>query len=327
MTEQTFTAVMHLLDVLYKLWPIACGVLVVGAVWWRTRSFFFMVHQLLKWLGLEGKYTNGDDQKVADDYLDLNKFNLKTGFHLRSVKAKVKLHGWMREHNLEFAELRRAGWYFKANQLSFDIPGLWRICLVRGTYVAMGILLLAVGQFVDKTDFALLRINATGTWFWVGNNEAHNPSFDLPHILRGNTWRLQQADCRYPDDPKVSLDIWDKDAICNLVLGFNDEFIAKSIESQINTALILKISSSACFVLLGIFAFWLQRAKELHALLRADLSSTDAQPTGEPQPAQPPPFTTDPMAGAERHNDSEFSKTLRPSDTANAPPPLTPERS
>ncbi|XVN20035.1 DUF6216 family protein [Pseudomonas corrugata] len=247
MTEQTFTAVMHVLDVLYKLWPIACGIFVVGAVWWRTRSLFFIVHQLLKWLGLEGKYTNVDDQKVADDYLDLNKFNLKTGFHLRSVKAKVKLHGWMREHNLEFAELRRAGWYFKANQLSFDIPGLWRICLVRGAYISMGVLLLTVGQFVDKTDFALLRINATGTWFWAGNNQAYSPTFDLPHILRGDTWRLQQADCRYADDPDVSLDTWDKDAICNLVLGLNDEFVAESIDSQIKTARILKIGSCALF--------------------------------------------------------------------------------
>jgi len=318
---------MHVLDVLYKLWPIACGVLVVGAVWWRTRSLFFMVHQLLKWLGLEGKYTNADDQKVADDYLDLNKFNLKTGFHLRSVKAKVKLHGWMREHNLEFAELRRAGWYFKANQLSFDIPGLWRICLVRGAYISMGILLLTVGQFVDKTDFALLRINATGTWFWAGNNQAYSPTFDLPHILRGDTWRLQQADCRYADDPSVSLDIWDKDAICNLVLGLNDEFIAESIDSQIKTARILKIGSCACFVLLGIFAFWLERAKELHAQLGAELSRKEALAPDEPQPEPPLSSKAEPIDGVEVRNNDGLSDALRSSDTAIDPPSLMPARS
>lgn len=314
---------MHVLDVLYKLWPIACGVLVVGAVWWRTRSFFFMVHQLLKWLGLEGKYTNADDQKVADDYLDLNKFNLKTGFRLRSVKAKVKLHGWMREHNLEFAELRRAGWYFKANQLSFDIPGLWRVCLVRGAYMAMGIVLLAVSQFVDKTDFALLRINATGTWFWAGNNEAHSATFELPHILRGNTWRLQQAECRYIDNPKIALGIWDKDAICNLVLGLNDEFIAESIDTQLKTALVLKIGSAACFVILGIFAFWLQRAKELRDQLAVESSNRDAErPQTEPRMSE-----TEPTSGAEGRGDNEFSKAIRPSDITIAPPSLTPERS
>ncbi|ROM34338.1 hypothetical protein BK648_26835 [Pseudomonas poae] len=290
LTEQTFTAVMHVLDVLYKLWPIACGIFVVGAVWWRTRSLFFIVHQLLKWLGLEGKYTNADDQKVADDYLDLNKFNLKTGFHLRSVKAKVKLHDWMREHNLEFAELRRAGGYFNANQLSFDIPGLWRLCLVRGAYVVMGILLLAIGQFVDKDDFALLRINFTGTWFWAGNNEAHSPTFDLPHMLRGKTWHLQQAECRYTDDPKIAIDMWDKDAICNLVLGLNDEFIAESINSQIKTAQILKIGSCVCFFLLGFFAFRLERARELHARLEAALPRREALATGELHPASSFPY-------------------------------------
>lgn len=315
---------MHVLDVLYRLWPIVCGAFVIGVVWWRTRSFFFMVHQLLKWLGLEGKYTNADDQKVADDYLDLNKFNLKTGFHLRSVKAKAQLHGWMRKHNVEFAELRRAGWYFKANQLSFDIPSLWRVCLVRGAWFAMGVLLLAVGQFVDRSDFALLRINATGTWFWVGNNEAYSSTVGLHPVLQGNTWRLQQADCIQIHAPEISLDIGEKDAICKFVLGLNDEFIAESIDSQIKDALILKIGSGASFVILGILLFWLQEATKLQIQLSTEPLRKDVPATDESQLGRPP---TEPMAGAEGRNKDGHTNALRPSDTAIAPPPFIPERS
>jgi len=105
LTDEKYTSLMHLLDILSKAWPIACGFFVVVAVYSRTRSFFFIFHQILKWLGLEGKYTNAQDQTFADDYLDLNKFNLKTGFRLDTVGAKSRLHIWMLEHQLEFTEL------------------------------------------------------------------------------------------------------------------------------------------------------------------------------------------------------------------------------
>ncbi|MNY15329.1 hypothetical protein D3C86_1485370 [compost metagenome] len=107
-------------------------------------------------------------------------------------------------------------------------------------------------------------------------------------MLRGKTWHLQQAECRYTDDPKIAIDIWDKDAICNLVLGLNDEFIAESIDSQIKTAQILKIGSCACFFLLGIFAFRLERAKELRARLGVEISR-EALAAGEPHSELAPP--------------------------------------
>jgi hypothetical protein len=267
---------MHVLDVLYKIWPIACGALIIGAVWWRTRSFFFIVHQILKWLGLEGKYTNAEDQKVADDYLDLNKFNLKTGFRLRSVKAKSKLHGWMRANDFEFAELRLAGWYFKANELRFDIPSAWRTWFVRVSFVALGTFCIGAGQFVKMTDYALLKINATDTWFWVGNNEAYSLRFNLVEILRGDAWRLQQGDCRYTADPIPPLDVWDRDVICHLVLGFNDGYIAEAIDSQVKTAFGLTLFGGGCFGLFLLFALWLQRAKGLHAKVGIDASVSDS---------------------------------------------------
>lgn len=278
LTEQTFTSVMHFLDVLYKLWPIVAGAAVVGIVWYRTRSLFFLFHQILKWLGLEGKYTNADDQKVADEYLDLNKFNLKTGFHLKSAKAKTALHGWMREHDLEFADLRRAGWFFKANQLKFDTPNIWQASIGFVLIAVLGLAFLTGAQFVDGGDYALLRVKATDTWFWVGNNEAYSPRFDFPDWIRGEPWRLQQGDCRYVEDSIPVHNIWDKDVICRLVLGLNDGFISEAMASQAKAAWVLRVSGVGCLVLMIFVGFWLAGAKGLQAALAAKSSSTDSIP-------------------------------------------------
>lgn len=278
LTEQTFTSVMHYLDVLYKLWPIVVGLVVVGVVWYRTRSLFFLFHQILKWLGLEGKYSNADDQKVADEYLDLNKFNLKTGFHLKSAKAKAALHGWMREHDLEFADLKRAGWFFKANKLKFDIPTTWQTRMSLLLIMALGLGFLAGGQFVDGGDYALLRVKATETWFWAGNNEAYSVRFDFPEWLRGDAWRLQQGDCRYVEDSIPVQNIWDKDVICRLVLGINDGFIAEAIASQTKAAWVLRGFGAGCFVIMIFFGFWLAGAKELQAALEAKAPTTNFPP-------------------------------------------------
>lgn len=279
LTEQTFASVMQYLDMLYKLWPLVVGASVVGIVWWRTRSLFFIFHQILKWLGLEGKYTNADDQKLADDYLDLNKFNLKTGFHLRSVKAKTALHGWMREHDLEFAVLRRAGWFFKANELKIDTPKKWQTILSFVLIILLGLAFFAGGQFVQGDGYALLKVNATGTWFWVGDNEAYSVRFDFPEWLRGDHWRLQQGDCRYVDDPAPVLKIWDKDVICRLVLGMNDGFISDAIASQTRAGWILKFFGAVSFLIMGFLALWLGRARQLQAMLEAKPAGTSSTST------------------------------------------------
>lgn len=258
---------MHLLDVLYKLWPIACGLLVILVVYWRTRSLFFVFHQILKWLGLEGKYTNSDDQKFADEYLDLNKFNLKTGFRLDSAKAKVLLHSWMHVHNLEFAELRRAGWYFKANKLSFYLPGRAWIWWTRGGFFALGVFFVATANLINNPNYALLSVTATGTWFWVGNNEAFSVRFDYPKLLRSDAWKIQQGDCRYTDTADPVESAWDKNVICRLVLGFNDESIVQAIDSQRQSAIVLFLTGMMNFGWFVLFTCWQRRAAQLHERL------------------------------------------------------------
>lgn len=299
---------MHLLDVLYKLWPIFCGVVAVAVVWWRTRSLFFIVHQILKWLGLEGKYTNTDDQKVADEYLDLNKFNLKTGFHLQSGKAKSKLHNWMRTYDLEFAELRRAGGYFKANKLRFEIPDRWEVLVTRTLYVILAVAFIVGGQFVQKSDYALLKVNATGTWFWVGNHEAYSLRFDLPVWLRGEPWHLQQGDCLYIDAPHPVRDIWDKDVICRLVLGFNDGFIAEAIDSQTNSAWILRVFGAGLFIFVAMSWYRLLRAKEMQTWV--DRASSTANSTNQAYPMSEPEPHPDMTVGSVSREQSSQAKSL-----------------
>ncbi|MBS7413621.1 DUF6216 family protein [Pseudomonas syringae] len=263
MTDQTFTSLMHILDVLYKLWPIACGLIIIGVVFWRTRSFFFLFHQIFKWLGLEGKYTTSDDQKVADEYLDLNKFNLKTGFRLKSVKAKARLHEWLGENDLEFAEIRHAGWYFKANKLTFEIPSNAQKWFSRSVFLALGFTFFALGSFVQNPNQALLSVRATGTWFWVGDNEATSLRFDFPRIFRGDAWKIHQHDCRYTDDATPIDNIWDKDVMCRLVLGFSDDYIAEAITTQRTSGVVLALMGLIIFLLLALFMFWHQTAVKL----------------------------------------------------------------
>ncbi|OSR68746.1 hypothetical protein BV326_03740 [Pseudomonas syringae pv. actinidiae] len=270
MTDQTFTSVMHILDVLYKLWPILCGLGVVGIVFWRTRSFFFLFHQILKWLGLEGKYSNPDDQKVADDYLDLNKFNLKTGFRLQSVKAKARLHVWLNENDLEYAEVRHAGWYFRANKLTFEIPSNVQIWVSRTLLVALGCVFVAMASVLQNPNQALLKVTATDTWFWVGNNEATSLRFELPSILRGHAWKIQQHDCRYGDDAKPSDNAWDKDVICRLVVGLNEDYIADAIRTQKATGLVLGIMGFLSLGFLALSVFWVVTATNLRKRITDD---------------------------------------------------------
>ncbi|MGY2221439.1 DUF6216 family protein [Pseudomonas gingeri] len=280
MTDQTFTAAMHLLDVLYKLWPIVCGLVVVSIVYYRTRSFFFIFHQILKWLGLEGKYTNPKDQKVADDYLDLNKFNLKTGFRLNSVKAKSRLHEWLHDNDFEFAELRHAGWYFKANQLKFDLPGRAQLWLSRSCFILIGLYLISMSVFIQKPGYALLTVTATGTEFWVGKNEAFNPRYDFPALLRGNPWKIQQGDCRYLQDSTPIENSWDKDVICGLVLGFADEYLTEAIDSQKKIGALMGLAGLICFGLCVLFIFWQLTAVKLSKRLLSD----DQTPTTSSTP-------------------------------------------
>ncbi|MEB0009126.1 DUF6216 family protein [Pseudomonas sp. RTB3] len=270
MTEQTFTSVMHFLDVLYKLWPIACSVFVFCLVVWRTRSFFFLFHQIFNLLGLEGKYNNAEDQKATDDYLDLNKFNLKTGFRLQSVKAKTELHTWMQTHKLELIELRNAGWYFKANSLSFDLPGKLRLCSVRVVFILLGTFFVLTAKLVENPDRALLKVTATDTWFWVGGNEAVSVRYDFPDWLRGEAWKLQQGDCRYEEDERPLRNSWDKDVMCHLVLGFREQYITDAIASQQRMGGVLGLLGIAFFALLGIFSYWQSKAVQIHNELRLD---------------------------------------------------------
>lgn len=242
-----------------KVWPIVCGLLVIGVAYYRTRSCFFIFHQLLKILALEGRYSNPDDQRVADEYLDLNKFNLKTGFRLDSVKAKTRLHAWMIHNDIEYAELKRARWYFDANKLTFKLLGVKRRLISAGCPLLLAGALFATAQSIHSEDHALFRVDETGTWFWAGNNEAFSSRYNAWNIFRGKPWIIHQHHCRYIEGASPVEDIWDKDVICDFVLGFSDKEIGQAILQQNSAARVIAFLGLAPLILF-IFLVNQQRA-------------------------------------------------------------------
>jgi hypothetical protein len=274
MTDQDFTSIMHYLDLLYKFWPVFCIFSVVCLVVSRTYSLFFLFHQVFNILGLEGKYSNSEDQKSTDELLDLNKLNLKTGFRLKTVKAKKALHQWMELKDLELSELIKCGWFFNANQRNLKTPGKFKSLFLYSTLFLTAILFLSTSKLVSDPERALLKVNATGTWFWVGDYEAVSFRYDFLEWLRGDAWKLQQGDCRYEPDAKPLESSWDKDTICVLVLGMKDEYVKGAISSQRSLAAFFGIIGFLFIVFLFVVLYWHDSASKINALLENKLSTT-----------------------------------------------------
>lgn len=254
--EKSITSAMLVLDFLYKLWPAFLAIFVVALIYWRTRSFSFLFYRIFKLLGLEGDYSNKDDERSTKEYLDLNKFNLKTGLRLKTVKAKGRLHEWMSHHDVELAELRHAGWIFKANKLVFEIPSVLKLWICSALVVCTAVIFIFLAAFFSDSSHSLLRVNATGTLFWVGNNEAFSLRYNLPGPVQGDRWKIDQYSCRYKDEPYPFEDSWDKNVICGLVLGLHDKFVSESIDSQRNAGVFLFVVGLILFLGVAIYAYW-----------------------------------------------------------------------
>lgn len=269
--EKSITSAMLVLDFLYKLWPAFLAVFVVALIYWRTRSFFFLFYRIFKLLGLEGDYANKDDERATKEYLDLNKFNLKTGLRLNTVKAKSRLHEWMAQHDLELAELRHAGWIFNANKLVFEIPSLLKLWFWSLFLVGVAVVFIFLAAFFSDPSHALLRINATGTLFWVGNDEAFSTRYNLPGPLQGERWKLDRYSCKYVNEPYPFNDTWDKNVICGLILGLHDRFVSESIDSQRNAGIFLLVFGLILILCVAVYAYWYNSSVALQSqLLKID---------------------------------------------------------
>jgi hypothetical protein len=258
---------MQSIDFLYKIWPIFAGVAIICFVYLRTGSLLFVFYRIFQLLGVDNKFSDKDDQRAWDLYEGLNKFNLKTGFGLKSVRSKRNLHDWMRLHSFEIAELREAGSYFKANSLSFDIPDRSRRFVARGAFLLVIFASISIASGFSNVNYALLQVKATGTWFWVGEVEAVSFQGVLPDTLKGDTWKIDQEGCRYSKIQKVSIDSWDEGVVCSLILGLQQDYISETVDSQKRLAAGLLLFAMALIIKLGFLIKAEQKAKALNGKL------------------------------------------------------------
>lgn len=266
--EQMVTSAMPFLDFLHKVWPIISAVLIAVVIYSRTKSLYFLFYRVFSLLGLEGKYSNPDDQKASDELLDLNRFNLKTGLRLESVRAKSNLHEWMRSNDVELSELRLAGSYFKANELRFDINQSLAMRTARVIAPIVGLLFLVCAQLLITPDKALLKVTATGTWFWAGQHyEANSFSYDAWELFRDKEWKIKPYHCKYVDGAGPAGSSWDKNVICTVVLGFYGDYVAETIRSQKNLGGVLAILGFIILVFWALRTKWQNHAVKLNKRL------------------------------------------------------------
>jgi hypothetical protein len=270
-----YTSLMQSLDFLYKIWPIFAAIAVICFVYWRTGSMVFVFHRVFQLLGVDNKFSDKEDQRAWDLYEGLNKFNLKTGFRLQSVRSKRNLHDWMRLHNFEISEQRESGRYFRANSLSFDIPNRSRRFGIRSLFFTLIFIFAFVATELNSINCALLQVRATGTWFWVGGGEAFNFQSKLPGALKDDVWKIDQEYCRYPQPEHLSIDSWDEVVVCSLVLGFQEDYIRETVASQKRLATGLLIFVMALMIRLVFLVRAELKARELNGkLTSSDVGDT-----------------------------------------------------
>lgn len=67
--------------------------------------------------------------------------------------------------------------------------------------------------------YALLTVKKTGTTFWVQPNEAFNSTGNWLSWMNFIPWTVDNQYCLVSDGVEPFKEQWDKEVICNLVLG------------------------------------------------------------------------------------------------------------
>lgn len=263
MDDTKLTSFIHILDIIYKAIPIFIGVAILVFVYVRTGSIFLIFHKILQLIGLDGKYSDPVDQKMADEYLDLNKFNFKTGLRLKTVKAKKKLHIWMRQNDIEYAELLKLKPWLNANDLRLEIPTAKFSVLIKLLVAIAIFILMGLGSSLLNTKEALFQVKATETWFWINENVATSFGYDLIPSFSSSQWKMNETHCKYDDSNYPVGNSWDKSTICQLVLGMHDDAIDKARASQHKTGLTFLVMGSGWLVFLIISMSSFKERKEL----------------------------------------------------------------
>ncbi|BBN64587.1 DUF6216 family protein [Pseudomonas sp. KUIN-1] len=219
MSEQLVKSPLEWLDVAIKVLPYLGTAALMVYVMLRTNAMFYVVYRWHQLLGATKGFNSKFAQRVWADHEDLQRFNLWFGLQLRTSKHMTKLLSWLDRHELTIEELCRARRYFDANELAFRIPSKLRRRTVRTMMLLVAAFLSSAAYVFTQTPYALLTIKKTHTTFWVQPNDAFNSTGNWLPWGGSTRWAIDNKYCLFSDNVAPFKEQWDKEVVCNLVLG------------------------------------------------------------------------------------------------------------
>lgn len=182
------TTINSILDVGLKGGLTLTGVITVLVflyVYKRTKSPHIILARL--WLMLNGKKECNDPiiKKFLDEQSDLLQFRFITGIQAKTVAHVATIKTWCDRHGETITAVAACGQYFNINEsrpLADDKMPTNKLM----AFFALIVTVLTVAAMLALTgvvyDRALLRMNATGTWFGINDHSA-KPIGSAPGFL------------------------------------------------------------------------------------------------------------------------------------------------
>jgi hypothetical protein len=250
LSEQLVNSPLELIDVTIKVLPYLGAVALMLYVILRTNAMFYVVYRWHQLLGAAKSFNSKFVQRVWADHEDLQRFNLWFGLDLKTSKHLAKLLSWLGRNDLTIEELCRARRYFDANELTFKIPSKRRRRTVRALMLAAMTFLFLSSYVLTHTHYAWLTVKKTQTMFWVQPDEAFNGSSKWLSWAGAAHWTVGNDYCLFSDGLEPFTEQWDKDVICSLVLGNNNQRIEDVIREQWAIGIGAGCAAFACLLFL-----------------------------------------------------------------------------
>lgn len=232
MSEQLVKSPLEWIDLTIKLLPYLGALALMIYVVLRTNAMFYVVYRWHQLLGATKDFNSKFAQRVWADHEDLQRFNLWFGLQLKTSMHMAKLLSWLDRHELTIEEVCRARRYFDANELTFKIPSTLRRRTVRTMMLCLAGSLFLSAYVFTQTPYALLTVKKTHTTFWVQPNDAFNGTGTWLPWGSDARWTVDNQYCLFSDGVEPFQDQWDKEVVCNLVLGNYNQKIEGIIGDQ-----------------------------------------------------------------------------------------------
>lgn len=220
-------------DFITKLAPFILGGVLVAFTWLRTQTVFFPLYRLYQLVGGRKSFHNARLERHWQAYEDLNNINLWFGLGLRSSRLMHEFLAWLERRKLTLEEVASCRPYFDANARELRIPSRRRRIFI-GVFAMVWLIAFAVfGQAFAFHDKALIKVNKTGTWAWVESGEAYGVTYPVVKwFWPAASWHLDNSQCLFEDRVAPLDDQWDKDVICQVVLGNNNDAVNDAVVLQ-----------------------------------------------------------------------------------------------